>query len=170
MCCCGKPNVNGTPGAYSWDGRIWSTRQPCPPDLLPGDELLYDEPGRCGGIDAHSHHFRLVKCYGSYDILVRHGGGDERFSLGVTGRLLVPSLTTLDSNARYWLMHTLYSVHQNAQRATRDTTTALWCTAAAEKRIKTRKMPSRGTVKVWIEPPQAELRQRTANNVSMIGV
>jgi hypothetical protein len=30
-----------------------------------------------------------------------------------------------------------------------------WKTAAAEKRIKTRKYPARGVVKVWIEPTGA---------------
>jgi hypothetical protein len=154
MCCCGKPNVNGTPGAYSWDGKSFSTRQPCPPDLMEGDELLYDEPGRCGGLDCHSHHFTLVKCtrYGTYDVVVRHGGGDERFSLGVTGRLLVPSFASLDSNGRYWLMHTLYSSRNEVQRATEGTEALRWRTAAAEKRIKTRKLRGRGLVKVWIEP------------------
>ena len=107
MCCCGKPNVNGTPGAYSWDGMTWSTRQPSPPDMRDGDVLLYDEPGRCGGLDCHAYHFRLVKAGAYHDVLVRHGGGDERFSLCGTGRLMVPSLEALDSNGRYWLLHTL---------------------------------------------------------------
>lgn len=152
MCCCGKPTINGEPNAYSWDGKSYSTRQPSPPSLRDGDELLHDEPGRCGGLDCHSHHFRLVKCYGSYDVLVRHGGGDERFSIGVVGRLLVPSLATMDSNGRYWLMHSLYSTREATQRATGEKVAAYWRTAAAEKRIKTRKLRGKGQVKVWIEP------------------
>ncbi len=87
MCCCGQPTINGTPGAYSWDGKTWSTRQPEPPPLQEGDTLLYDEPGRCGGIDHHSHHFRLVRRqYGGHVVLVRHGGGDERFGIGCISR------------------------------------------------------------------------------------
>lgn len=152
MCCCGKPNVNGSPGAYSWDGKSYSTRQPQPPTLREGDELLFDEPGRCGGLDCHSHHFRLVKCYGSYDVLVRHSGGDERFSIGVVGRLLVPSLAAMDSNGRYWLMHSLYSTREDMQRHTGEKVAAHWRKAAAEKRIKTRKLRGKGQVKVWIEP------------------
>src|ERR1700679_2419363 len=107
MCMCDKPNINGTPNAYSWDGKSQMTRQPCPPDLRDEDELLYDEPGRCGGLDCHAHHFRLVKSRGHYDVLVRHGGGDERFSIGGTvAKLFVPSLEAMDSNGRYWLFHT----------------------------------------------------------------
>jgi hypothetical protein len=152
MCCCGKPNVNGTPNAYSWDGKNWSTRQPCPPDLREDDELLYDEPGRCGGLDCHAHHFRLVKRRGYYAVLVRHGGGDVRFDLGCVGRLLVPPIAALDSDGRYWLMHTLYSAREDAQRATEDAVALRWRTAAVEKRIRTKKLRGRNAVKVWIEP------------------
>lgn len=151
MCMCGTPTINGTPGAYSWDGKSYMTASVNPPDLQDGDELICDEPGRCGGIDAHSHHFRLVKRYHTYAILVRHGGGDERFALnpyGDTMRLF----DTLDSNGRYWLLHSFYSTRNAAVRQTEDTVALRWRTAAAEKRIKTRKVRGRGAVKVWIEP------------------
>lgn len=152
MCCCGKPTINGQPNAYSWDGKSYSTRLPHAPTLRDGDELLHDEPGRCGGLDCHSHHFRLVKCYGSYDVLVQHGGGDERFSLGVVGQRLVPSFDALDSNGRFWLMHTLYSIRASTQRETGEKVAQFWRKAAVEKRIKTRKLRGKGQVKVWIEP------------------
>lgn len=162
MCCCGSPNVNGTPNGYSWDGKTRITRQPAPPALRDGDELLHDEAGRCGGLDCHSHHFRLVKSHGSYDVLVRHGGGDERLSLGCVGRLLVPSFDALDSNGRFWLMHTLYSAREDAQRVTAEKVAHEWRTAAVEKRIKTRKLRGRGAVRVWIEPPTAPAMQIAA--------
>lgn len=151
MCMCGTPNINGTPNAYSWDGKHRSTRQPSPPDLKDGDELIYDEPGRCGGLDCHSHHFCLVKNRGYYAVLVRHGGGDERFDIGSSGRLLVPSLALMDTNGRYWLMHTLYSTRESANEAATGATAQRWRLAAAEKRIKTRKLRGQGMVKVWIE-------------------
>jgi hypothetical protein len=50
--------------------------------LSEGDELIYDLPGRCGGMDSHCHHLRLVKAqFGGYALLMRHGGGDERHPL-----------------------------------------------------------------------------------------
>lgn len=157
MCCCGKPTINGQPG-YSWDGKSFSTRPVSPPDLAEGEKLIYDEPGRCGGIDCHSHHFRVVKGrYSGHLLLVRHGGGDERIGFGCTGDLMLPSLDQLDSNARYWLLHTIYSTHDQTQRETRDSLNAKWRQAAADGRIRTRKNRSRGTVKVWIEdPPKME--------------
>jgi uncharacterized protein involved in type VI secretion and phage assembly len=154
MCCCGKPNVNGTPGAYSWDGRTFSTREPSPPPLADGDALLFDEPGRCGGLDAHSHHFRLVKgAYNAVALLVRHGGGVERISLGATFRLFLPSMAALDSNARYWLLHSLYSAQDNAATEARAAEASRWRKAAAEKRIKVRKVRGMNMVRVTIEPP-----------------
>lgn len=150
MCCCGKPVVNGQPG-YSWDGKSFSIRPVNPPDIKDGDVLMYDEPGRCGGIDSHSHHFRVVNSGGVWSnaILVRHGGGDERISLSSVGRLMLPMLAKLDSNERYWLLHTIYSAHEDAIARTREKQNLFWMTAAAEKKIKTRKV--HGGVKVWIE-------------------
>ena len=151
MCCCGKPTINGMPGAYSWDGKTYGTHDPNPPTPAVGEAVIYDESGRCGGLDAHSHHFQLVKGPFGYAILVRHGGGDERIPLGSNGKLMVPSLASLDTNARYWLFHTIYSTHRAAEDAAATERDAVWRKAAAEKRIKTRKLPSRGAIKVWIE-------------------
>ena len=153
MCMCEHPNVNGTPNAYSWNNTNKSTRPVDPPELRDGDELLYDEPGRCGGLDCHSHHFRLVKSgYGGHDVLVRHGGGDERVSVFNMGKQLISSFAALDSNGRYWMMHALYSTHSHVKQRTADEVRRHWQQAAAEKRIKTRKARGHGTVKVWIEP------------------
>jgi hypothetical protein len=155
MCCCGKPTINGTPNAYSWDGRHFMTRTPNAPALLDGETLVYDEPGRCGGIDAHSHHFRLVRDRYAigHSIRVRHGGGEECIGLGCTAEQFIPNLAALDSNARFWWMYLLYSAHQDGARHAERATDHKWRLAAAEKRIRTRKMPGRGMVKVWIEPP-----------------
>lgn len=82
MCMCGKPTLNGQPG-YSWNGARPGIYPINPPDLREGDELLYDEPGRCGGLDSHSYHLRVVRArYGGCVLLVRHGGGDEAVNLG----------------------------------------------------------------------------------------
>ena len=152
MCCCGKPTINGMVNAYSWDGHTFSTRAPNPPPLLDGDVLLYDEPGRCGGIDAHSHHFRLVKAGGEVALLVRHGGGDEALALGCTGRLALPAFDGLDTNARYWLLHAIYSAHSNGADAAASRRDAFWRKAAAQKRIVVRKVRGRDAVEISVEP------------------
>ncbi len=44
-----------------------------PPELSALETLLYDEPGRCCGLDSHSHHFRVVSGPGGIGLLARPG-------------------------------------------------------------------------------------------------
>lgn len=149
MCCCGKPVINGQPG-YKWQPNDKPSVRPVdPPALGEHDTLVYDEPGRCGGLDAHCHHFRIVRRRGFLHLLVRHDGGDECLDLHRTDSFR-KTLESLDSDARYWLLHTIYYAHHDGAQQAREETTQLWRRAAAEKRIKTRKQRNTGTVKVWI--------------------
>ena len=60
MCCCGKPVINGQPG-FKWQPNDAPRIHPVnPPALDEYETLLYDEPGRCGGLDAHCHHYRVA--------------------------------------------------------------------------------------------------------------
>lgn len=149
MCNCAvRPNVNGQPG-YRWNNEEPHVRQPNPPDMMDGDDLLYDGAGRCGGgTDSHCHHFRLVKRYGQYCLLVRHGGGDERISLGsrVNG---INSILAGNESQRYWALQMLYHAIKDAARSAREAESSRWIKAAAEKRVRTRKCRDR--VKAWIE-------------------
>lgn len=156
MCCCDKPNVNGQPG-YRWNSEPSSTRPVNPPALLDGETLVHDEPGRCGGLDSHCHHYRVTKQHGSYSLLVRHGGGEERIRLSCTPTL-IDSMAMMESNARYWMLNAIFHAHSDGAREARSSEALRWRTAAAEKRIKTRKF--RGAEndacrKVWIEPKVA---------------
>jgi hypothetical protein len=150
MCCCGKPTVNGEMG-YRWnDLNAKPTVRPLdPPTLNENEALIYDEPGRCGGLDSHCHHYRLVRHYGSVYLLVRHGGGDERMRLSSTPTLL-DTLATLDSNARYWIFNAMYHAHSHGARDARSREQERWRTAALDKRIRVRRR--QGTVHVSIEP------------------
>jgi hypothetical protein len=169
MCCCEKPTINGTTPVKMTFDAPGGNYQPNPPELAEGDQLLFDEPGRCGGrnpdakpgelgaggLDCHSHHYRLVRHYGlDLDLLVRHGGGDKRVRLRSTWAF-EQSLNSLDSNGRYWMFNAIYHAQNDAASHARETERMDWKTAAAEKRIKTRKYPARGVVKVWIEPAGA---------------
>lgn len=149
MCCCAEPNVNGQPG-YSWDGKNINTRPLDPPPLIDGDVLLFDEPGRCGGMDSHCHHYRLVKNAGSHMLLAQHGGGSER------ARVSLPrgfSLDGVDSNTRYWMLNAIHHAATDARRTAEDSTAHKYKAAFANGLLKKRRMPKRGVVKVWIEAP-----------------
>ncbi len=152
MCCCGKPTINGEVG-YRWnDPHSQPGVYPVnAPGLDAADILLHDEPGRCGGLDSHSYHYRLVRQYGSTFLLVRHGGGDERFRLSCTN-VLLDGLAEMDSTLRYWTFNAIYHAGSDAQKKARENEAARWRQAAAEKRIRTRKARGATTIKVWIEP------------------
>src|SRR5438876_8662678 len=81
MCYCGKPVVNGELG-FRYDFTGGTAVYPVnPPEFTEDEILVYDEPGRCGGLDSHSHHYRIVRSHGSLCLLVKHGGGQERIRL-----------------------------------------------------------------------------------------
>lgn len=151
MCCCEKPTINGEVG-YRWNDP--NSQPGVYPVNAPGldatDVLLYDEPGRCGGLDSHSYHYRLVRRHGSKLMLVRHGGGDERFRLSCTDALL-GGLAAMDSTLRYWIFNAIYHARSDAQQKARDNEAMRWRQAAAENRIRTRKVRGENTVNVWIE-------------------
>lgn len=159
MCMCEVNNVNGQPG-YSWDGKNIGVRPPAPPTLLDGDEVLYDEPGRCcktnkeqgiRGCDSHCHHFTLVRgAYAGYAILVTHGGGQERLQYGGFG-LSLDNFARLDSDGRYWLMHMIHSIAHDQASEARKAESHRWRKAAAEKRIKVKKIRGQAAVNVTIE-------------------
>jgi hypothetical protein len=147
MCCCGTPVVNGQTG-YKWNSTDKPGVRPVnPPSLNENDQLLRDEPGRCGGLDSHSHHYRLVKSYGSLMLLVRHGGGDERLHLSGP---LATVLDHLDSNDCYWALNAIYHAYSDGKRSGSEATANNWRKAAVEKRIRTRKERGSNNVRVWI--------------------
>lgn len=150
MCCCGKPTINGELG-YKWQPNDSPTVRPVHPPMngQDGETILWDEPGRCGGLDLHSHHFLVTKWYSTYYLLVGHGGGDQRIKLF---SLLPASLSAMDSNTRYSLLYAIYKAHSDGADEATMTERIRWNTAAAQKRIKTRKQRGSNGVKVWIEP------------------
>lgn len=155
MCCCGKPTINGEFG-YKWQPEHAPGIHPVnPPDLSEGDELLYDEPGRCGGLDSHCYHYRVVKNSSSLELLVRHGGGDERIRISLYNQQR-DILAGLDSNSRYWLLNAIRQAHYAGAKDARDTTAAQYKQAFVDGRLKKRRYPARGYIKVWIEPKIVE--------------
>jgi hypothetical protein len=151
MCCCGKPVINGQIG-YKWQHNDSPVVRPVhPPVLGEEDTLIYDEPGRCGELDCHSHHYQLVERYGSIFLAVQHGAGKESLRISDT-KTLLSTLSNLDSNGRYWLFHAIYHAASEAARYAEQKTNGMWRMAAVNKRIKTRKSRSGGNTKVWIEP------------------
>lgn len=148
MCACKEPNINGTFG-YSWDGRTTGKYPVNPPDIGQNDSLIFDEPGRCGGIDSHAHHYRVV--FDGYTFyLVISGAETIRVRLA-NGKAVVAALQQLDSNGRYWLLNAISHTAIDYDFKGYETANKLWQRAAVEKRIRTRKIRNSDKVRVWVE-------------------
>lgn len=156
--------MNAAAIAHEQRTSTWQTDPNRAPALHEHDELIYDEHGRIvywteerkpgGGVDARSHWFRIVRRYGGYYLLVRHGAGDERIDLGGWGNFR-DMFDPLSPDARYSLMHKMLNIHHEAQQRARADIHALYRTAFAQGRLKKRKV--RDGVKVWIEDPATTL-------------
>jgi hypothetical protein len=152
MCCCGKPTINGELG-YRWNN---PNAEPMihpvnAPDVSEGETILYDEPGRCGGIDSHSFHYRVTKLHGSLFLLVRHGAGDERIRLSLYGKQ-AEVLAGLDSNGRYWLLNAIFHAQSEARHEGEDKQATRYRQAFIDGRLRKRKERNGTAYKVWIEP------------------
>lgn len=77
------------------------------PTVQDGDTVVFSEHGRSvNHVDFKSHWLMLVKAhYGGYWLCVKHGGGEERISIGyhhtATGLL---ALSALEADARYLVL------------------------------------------------------------------
>jgi hypothetical protein len=141
------------PDNYSYRQREWRA----PKVIDPDEVILFDEPGRVlmrengDGTCCRSHYFRVTKPpFGQVTVRVKHGGGEESVSLGYDPRLFT-GLSMMDSDSRFRLLWAIMQTNGDSKRVGYEKAEARWRQAAADKRIKTRKMPGRDAVKVWIE-------------------
>lgn len=134
------------------------------PELLEGDVIMYDEPGRIiyrpkelaryegEATDYRSHWYRLIKPrFGPWTLLVKHGGGTERVELGYDYNNFPAIFDPLTSDARYLLMNQLMLTHRAGQDNERAAVANRYKAAFVEGRLKKRKYPKQSTYKVWIE-------------------
>lgn len=80
--------------------------------------------------------------------MVRHGGGGARVRLSLP-RGFDPA--AIPDPARYWLLNALYHAYAEGIRTGRDMEGGRWRTAAAERRIRVRKVRGQGMYTVSID-------------------
>jgi hypothetical protein len=116
------------------------------------DKELFSEHGRIlDNVCYRSHWFVLVKAeYGGFFLLVKHGAGEERISLGFSKKYQT-MMQQMDSDTRYYMMHALMQAWHDGEKKGRNEATAVYRTAFAEGRLKKRKLPNQSKIKVWIE-------------------
>jgi hypothetical protein len=166
MCMCPKPYVNGTGPGYRWNNAadplqsLPTNPPPLPEGPFTDATLLYDLPGRCGGLDCHSHHFRFwIDCNILY-LACRHGGGDRAYPLGrhypKEGKAnpilaAVESLPTDDD--RFWFAHRLFTSVDDASRLSRQNEHEKWRKATIEKRVRVNRRKKFPTVEILEATP-----------------
>jgi hypothetical protein len=140
---------------YSYREREWRA-----PKIEMEEEIIFDEPGRVlpdkehganYNVDCRSHFFRVVKGPDRrYILCVRHGGGDERFTLDCNFRS-ISGLRSMSSDDRYWMLFLIAKLIGNARREGAEREGAKYRKAFSEGRLKKRKIRNSEASKVWIE-------------------
>lgn len=157
MCMCKQNHRNGMPGAYSWDGKSFSTRQADPPQNRRDDEVLvYDEPGRCArGLDSHCHHFQIVQDgMGKWSLLARNGSGDHRYPLqrmyaGIgNGDGIQTMIRQMPDEDRYWFLQWLYNTIGFIERGAVAEERKMWRRATIDKTVKVRRRSGQKHVEI----------------------
>lgn len=120
------------------------------PSIEHGEVIVFSEYGRVlNNIDYRSHWFLLVQeLYGGHALIVKHGGGQERWSDFMLGKS-IHALTTLSSDDRYLMLYTLYDAHKLGFKQGQGKASQEYKEAFVEGRLKKRKQQS-GGIKVWI--------------------
>lgn len=153
MCSCDKPNVNGEHG-YKWQ----PSDNPAKHVVLPcvhkeGDIVLSNDPGRCGhGIDSHAFHFCIVRRGAWHFIIATHFNGSTEVNMKRWSN--VNSILAMSSDDRYWTLQAIYhavtdSVRDATHKAVQEER-QFWRQAAADNRIKKRKVRNTNRVDVWV--------------------
>ena len=120
-----------------------------------GEQLFFDEPGRvyynadlsCD-VDMGSFYFRVIRReFGGVILRCKSGLGVTEIRLGINDRVIV-ALSSMDSHSRFIMLMEMRDLHNRAVEVTTNTVETTWQRAAAEGRIKTRKVRGENKVRV----------------------
>ncbi|HET6725864.1 MAG TPA: hypothetical protein VFH85_07660 [Gammaproteobacteria bacterium] len=135
------------------------------PTVPEGDTVLFNEPGRVldrktdgGNTDVcYSAHCFMVTAgkYGPAMLRVRHGAGEESWRIGWACDPIMEALGMLDSNARFFMLHSMMRAHHESAERTAARVGGKYLQAFADGRLKKRKLRGRNEIKVWIEGAQS---------------
>lgn len=123
------------------------------------DTVIFSEHGRVlDKTDYRSHWFMLVKVQiGGYNLLVHHGGGQERILLGYMCFFnkgyprIIDAMKVMDTDDRYLLLHSFYDIAKDARRAERAKVTNELTSAFVDGRLKKRNIRGQSAYKVTVE-------------------
>lgn len=136
----------------NWEAEEW--RQPA---IDADDTMIFSECGRITHkTDFRSHWFKVVKQkYGPACLLVKHGGGEERFRLNYLAEHTLPLWDRFTSDERYMMLYMLYDSITDARRQAAMTTAHKYQLAFLEGRLKRRKRQNRYHVEMLPQVTQS---------------
>ena len=128
-----------------------------------GNNVLLEEKGRViGEVDYNSFTLKLVRDMGFYHhkgfcrLYVSHGAGEERISLTHVKEQVIETILNMEPDTRFLALFAFYDIAKSEFQKGFNEAEVTYQRAAAEGRLKTRKVRGKNRVKVWVEEPGPE--------------
>jgi hypothetical protein len=122
-----------------------------------GNNILLEEKGRViGEVDYNSFTLKLVRDMGFYHLYVIHGAGEEKISLIHVKEQVIKTILNMEPDTRFLTLFAFYDIAKNEFQKGFNEAEVTYQRAAAEGRLKTRKVRGENRVKVWVEDPAPE--------------
>ena len=93
---------------------------------------------------------------GFHYLYVTHGAGEEKISLIYVRELVIKNILNMDSYTRFLTLFAFYDIAKSEFQKGFSKAEVTYQRAAAEGRLKTRKVRGENRVKVWVEDPAPE--------------
>jgi len=127
----------------------------------PDQIVVFEQKGRViNGTDFSSFTLKIVKDFNSYVLKVSHGGGTEKFHLFFDRyEPVIQALKTMDADTSFLTVFAFYDLCKSNFEKGFNVAESTYQRAAAEGRLKTRKVRGENRVKVWVEESPVEMEK-----------
>lgn len=122
-----------------------------------GNNVLLEEKGRViGEVDYNCYTLKLVRDMGFYHLYVTHGAGEEKISLIHVKEQVIKNILNMEPDTRFLTLFAFYDIAKSEFQKGFNKAEITYQRAAAEGRLKTRKVRGKNRVRVWVEEPSPE--------------
>lgn len=122
-----------------------------------GNNVLLEEKGRViGEVDYNCYTLKLVRDMGFHHLYVTHGAGEEKISLIHVKEQVIKNILNMDPDTRFLTLFAFYDIAKSEFQKGFNKAEVIYQRAAAEGRLKTRKVRGENRVRVWVEDPGPE--------------
>lgn len=122
-----------------------------------GNNILLEEKGRViGEVDYNSFTLKLVRDMGFHYLYVTHGAGEEKIPLIHVREQVIENILNMEPDTRFLTLFAFYDIAKSEFQKGFNKAEITYQRAAAEGRLKTRKVRGENRVRVWVEDPAPE--------------